>query len=307
MSLCVRELWAERYRSLRALRMPVERLSVFAGENGAGKTNLYRVLQLLQAAAAGRLAAELAGEGGMESASWAGERRKNEPARIKLGVGLSAGAISGPPDFRYEVEIGFPVREISAAFELEPQVKEERLTHHRGPRSTVLLERRGPHATVRTEDGDRVDVGDDLMASETALGGIADPSRFPDLGMIRQAMADWRFYHDLRTDPASPLRHASLAITSPTLASDGSNLAAVFATLAHIREDTVDLDRAITVAFPGARLDIPTPGRTATFGMIYPEYPHRVFAPHELSDGTLRFLGLGGGRFGDPAPALVFL
>src|SRR5215468_10108280 len=137
MALNVRELVAERYRSLRALRMPVERLSVFVGENGAGKTNLYRVLQLLQGAAAGTLAADVAAEGGMQSASWAGERRRNEPPHIALGVGLGTGAISGPPDFRYDVEIGFPVRGISAAFDLEPQVKAERLVHRRGPRQTV--------------------------------------------------------------------------------------------------------------------------------------------------------------------------
>jgi predicted ATPase len=307
MTLCVRDLSAQRYRSLRDLSMPVERLSVFVGENGAGKTNLYRVLQLLQGAAAGTLAADIAGEGGMESASWAGERRRSEPAHIALAVGLGDGPISGPADFRYEVEIGFPVRGISAAFDLEPQVKAERLVHRRGQRQTVLLNRHGPHATARAEDGEQIEVGDDLMASETALGGIADPSRFPDLGMIRQAMADWRFYHDLRTDAGSPLRSPSLAVTSPTLASDGSNLAAVFATLAHIRGDTADLDAAVADAFPDARLDIPAPGRTASFGMVFPDYPKRVFAPHELSDGTLRFLGLAGALLAYRPPAFIAL
>ena len=54
------------YRSLRAIRFPVGGLTVFVGANGVGKTNLYRALQLLQAAAAGTLARELASEGGME-------------------------------------------------------------------------------------------------------------------------------------------------------------------------------------------------------------------------------------------------
>jgi predicted ATPase len=67
------------YRSLRAIRFPVGRLTVFVGQNGVGKTNLYRALQLLQAAAAGTLARELAAEGGMESALWAGKRAANKP------------------------------------------------------------------------------------------------------------------------------------------------------------------------------------------------------------------------------------
>ena len=305
MSLGVRHLSVQHYRSLRALRMPVERLSVFVGANGAGKTNLYRALQLVQAAAAGTLALDLAAEGGMQSALWAGERRRTEPAQIRLGVGLGAGPMS--TDYEYEVAVGLPVRGISAAFELEPQVKEELVVHRRGPRSTKLLERRGPSLIARDEDGERVDFDADLMASETALGRLADPSRFPDLHLIRQTLADWRFYHDLRTDAGSPLRTPSLAVTSPTLASDGSNLAAVFATLAHIREDTRDLDRAITDAFPGAVVVIPAPERTATFGMVFPDYPKRVFAAHELSDGTLRFLGLAGALLAYRPPAFIAL
>jgi len=37
-------------------------LTVFVGANGVGKTNLYRARQLLEAAAAGTLARELAAE-----------------------------------------------------------------------------------------------------------------------------------------------------------------------------------------------------------------------------------------------------
>src|SRR5690242_13684408 len=76
------------YRSLRRIRFPLRRLNVFVGDNGVGKTNLYRALQLLQAAAIGTLGRELATEGGMESASWAGERRKHERPAIELEVGL---------------------------------------------------------------------------------------------------------------------------------------------------------------------------------------------------------------------------
>jgi len=145
------------------------------------------------------------------------------------------------------------------------------------------------------------------MASETALGSLSDPSRFPDLHMIQRTMLDWRFYHDLRTDASSPLRRPCLAVTSPTLTSDGSNLAAVFATLVHIRKDTADLNRAIEEAFPGARLVVPNPDRTASFGMIFPDYPKRVFESSELSDGTLRYLALAGVLLAYRLPAFVAL
>src|SRR5579863_3233304 len=90
MPLMVREIRAQGYRSLRAIRFPLGRLSVFVGANGAGKTNLYRALQLLQASAAGTLSRELAAEGGMASAVWAGDRRAKQPIRITLGVSFGS-------------------------------------------------------------------------------------------------------------------------------------------------------------------------------------------------------------------------
>jgi len=81
----------------------------------------------------------------------------------------------------------------------------------------------------------------------------------------------------------------------------------VFATLAHLREDTAPLDRAIEDAFPGARLIVPEPGRIASFGMVFPDYPHRVFDAAELSDGTLRYLALAGALLAYRLPAFIAL
>src|ERR1700732_4116373 len=92
MPLMLCEFHAAGYRSLRKIRFPVGRLGVFVGANGVGKTNLYRARQLLQASAAGTLSRELAAEGGMESALWAGERQAKKPVRIRLMVGLGNSA-----------------------------------------------------------------------------------------------------------------------------------------------------------------------------------------------------------------------
>ena len=302
------------YRSLRKIRFPVGRLGVFLGANGVGKTNLYRALQLLQAAAAGTLSRELAAEGGMESALWAGERPRNEPVRMTLGAGF-APVPASDPDYTYGVAAGVMSSEVrlgvryptAAAFPLEPQVKEETVTfQHRG-RSQKLLERRGPAAFARDADGVRHELGTELMASETALGSLEDPARFPDLYTLKRTMLDWRFYHEMRTDLDAPLRRPCLAVASPTLASDGSNLAAVLATLVHIRQDTFDLERTIEDAFPGAALEVPVPGRTASFGLRFADHPKRVFEAAELSDGTLRYLALTGALLAYRLPAFVAL
>ncbi|MBI1179170.1 MAG: AAA family ATPase [Alphaproteobacteria bacterium] len=304
----VERIEIEGYRSIRRLHFPLRRLNLFIGENGVGKTNLYRGLQLVQAAAASTLTRELAAEGGMESALWAGPRRKNEPARIRLGAALGGYAYGAETGLvqQYKVDVGLR-RPTGAGFLLEPQVKEEELVFTGGRRPLVLLERRGPHGFARDEEGVRHDLDEDLLPSETALAALRDPGRFPDLHAVRAAMLDWRFYHGFRTDPDAPLRRPCLAVTTPSLSSDGADLAAVFATLRWIREDTVDLDEAVADAFPGARLVVPEPGRMASFGMVYEDFPKRVFDAAELSDGTLRFLALAGALLGYRLPALVAL
>jgi len=305
MGLVVSEMEAEGYRSLRRLRFPAERLTVFQGANGAGKTNLYRALQLIQAAAAGTLARELASEGGMASVLWAGPRSARAPARARLAVTLSPGE-PAPGRFHYEVEIGMKAP-VEAALPLEPRVKEERLSFLGQRRPVMLLARRGPALTVTDASGQRTQPEQDLMPAETALSAVRDAARYPDLDVVRQTLLDWRFYHDLRTDAASPIRRPSLAIATPTLASDGSDLAAVFATLVYVREDTADLDAAIEDAFPGAELIVPMPGQTAGFGVRFADFPHRVFDAAELSDGTLRYLALMGALLGYRLPAFIAL
>src|ERR1700749_3415727 len=125
MALMLRDVRIAGYRSLRSIHFPVGRLSVFVGANGVGKTNLYRALELLQAAAAGTLAHTLAAEGGMESAMWAGERKRHEQLRITLKAGFAVAPVGGA-DYSYEAEIGFRIP-TAAAFALEPQIKEETL------------------------------------------------------------------------------------------------------------------------------------------------------------------------------------
>ncbi|MFY9289956.1 MAG: AAA family ATPase [Methylorubrum rhodinum] len=305
----VRDIEAAGYRSLRSLRFPVGPLSVFVGGNGTGKTNLYRALALLQAAAAGTLTRELATEGGMDSVLWAGTRRRTEPARVRLRADLADDATG--LTYGYAVEVGLVPQagdEIyGAAFRLEPQVKAERLTVQAGTRPTVVLDRDGPAGFVRDEEGRKRPLGTDLLATETALAALQDGMRFPELQIVRQAMGAWRFYHDVRTDAGSPLRKPCLAVTAPTLASDGHDLAAVFATLTHIRGDTAELDTAVDAAFPGARLVVPEPGREARFGLVFPDYPKRVFEASELSDGTLRYLALAGALLAYRLPPFVAL
>lgn len=292
------------YRSLRSIRLDIGQVSIFVGENGVGKSNLYRALQLIKASAEGTLAREIAGEGGMNSALWSGTRRIGQPARVIIDAQFVDDETA--VCYAYKVEIGLPPP-LSAGFAFEPHVKEESLTIEAGRRPVEMMSRKGQAIFARDGDGRRFEHPERVLNSETALALLGGAGRYPEVGDMRAAVAGWRFYHGFRTDTDSPVRRAALATTSPMLDEDGANLAAVFATLRHIREDTVDLDRCIADALGGAQLDVPVPGETATFGLVLPEFPQRVFRPQELSDGQTRFLALAGALLSYRLPKLIAL
>ena len=65
------------YRSLQDVWLPLSALSVVTGANGSGKSNVFRALALLKAAARGTFAEALAGEGGMPGVLFAGAAEQN--------------------------------------------------------------------------------------------------------------------------------------------------------------------------------------------------------------------------------------
>ncbi len=82
----LRSLHFQGYRSLRDFRMKLGRVTVVTGENGVGKSNVYRVLEMVQRMAQGRFAAAVAAEGGLPSMLWAGELKKNDKRRVSWKV-----------------------------------------------------------------------------------------------------------------------------------------------------------------------------------------------------------------------------
>jgi predicted ATPase len=300
----IRSMFAANYRSLKSIRMDMAGVNLFIGENGVGKSNLYRALQLVQAAVRGRLAHEIAREGGMASALWSGKRRSGDPVRIKLEVELldEERAVS----FHYRVEAGLRPAKAAAGFIFEPQVKEEELKVDAG-RPVTVMKRAGPGIFVRNAAGRMEEYPEQALTSETAIALLGDAGHYPEIGAFRRVIDGWRFFHGFRTDRDSPLRTPCLAVTAPLLDEDGSNLAAVFATLFHTRQDTVDLDRAVADAFGGARLAVPEPEEFAEFSLVFPDFPQRQFSPRELSDGQMRFLALAGALLSYRKPRFIAL
>jgi predicted ATPase len=282
------------YRSLRTLRVPLGQINVLIGPNGSGKTNLYRAMYLVARAAEGQLARTLADEGGFPSALWAGERYKG-PVRLTLEVTLDK--------MEYQLSCGLPNIE-NSAFVLDPEIKEENLWFRNGKKKVNLLERRHGSVRARNAEGQRVQMLLEDSITESVLAELREPAEFPVLAALRQEFLSWRFYHQFRTDPASPLRQPQAGARTPILAHDGHDLVAALQTIIEIG-DARALQKHVEAAFPGSSLKLQTPPKHPRFGlqMLMPGIP-RPFDARELSDGTLHYLCLLA-AFLSPRPAAL--
>jgi predicted ATPase len=275
------------YRSLRDVRIGLSRVTVITGGNGTGKSNVYRALRLLVDAAEGNLARSLAREGGMPSATWAGEGMPTKPGGgQRISIGFDDGMVA------YELRLGLPPgpperRHLPFAF--DPEVKEETLRPLASPR-VRFLERRNESTMLRDEEGRPITFAGQLDASESVLSQLAEPHRYPILSMLRERLRRWRFYHQLRTDADSPLRQPQIGARTPVLAHDGQDLAAALATIQDIGDPGALAD-AVADAFDGARVRIHVDGARFSLGLVAPGVRRELDAA-ELSDGTLRYLAL---------------
>ena len=279
--MAVQELWVEGYRSIRSLRLSLAPVTVVVGANASGKTNLYRALRLLSAAAEGTLARSLAEEGGLPSVLWAGPRKRNAPARFVAGVAFD--------DLAYELSCG-PMPPPQGPFELDPDVKEETVWAVDGNARHVVAQRGAGTAFLRDADGDRTTFPFELWNGESFLSQLSEPHRFPLLSALHAVLVRWRFYHHFRTDLDAPVRQPQVGVRTPALAHDGRDLAAALTTIEQIGDRAL-LHESIERAFPGARLELEPKRGVFTFRLAMPGLL-RPLEPAELSDGTLRYLCL---------------
>jgi predicted ATPase len=302
------------YRSLRNLVVPLGRLNLITGANGAGKSSLYRALRLLADAAQNAVVASLAREGGLPSTLWAGPeeigRRVRqgdyavEPTVRRNTVSLKLGFAADP--YSYAIDLGYPPP-AQAAFPLDPAIKRECIW--RGNlyrRSAVLVDRRNRVVQLAPAEGTEENIlTANLPSTDSMLASIADPQRAPEMLAVREMVRAWRFYEGFRTDPLSPVRTPQIGTFTPVLSNDGDDLAAALQTIMQFGNAEA-LSRTIDDAFPGTTIGIEVVGGRFELKL----HQHGILRPlsaAELSDGTLRFLLWTAALLTPRAPELMVL
>jgi predicted ATPase len=303
------------YRSLQQLTLPLGGLTLVCGANGCGKSNLYRSLGLIAAAARGDLVAALAAEGGLPAVFWAGPARttaamgrgeipvqgsvRREAARLRLG--LAGETLS------YAIELGYRADDLGSAIVLDPEIKREWIwaggPFH--PRS-LLVQRMGP-VVERAGDGRGRShpLALEVSPHESLFTAVSDPLEAPEVFQLRRMIESWRFYDSFRTDRLAPARTGRLATRTPSLAADGGDLAAAVQTICEIG-DKEGLQAAIADAFPGCRLGVDISQPIFRLQLHQPGLLRPLEAA-ELSDGTLRYVLLAAALFSPRLPPLLVL
>lgn len=269
------------FRSLKNVSWRPGDLNVIIGPNGSGKSNLLRMLEMISAAAQGRLSRYVQDEGGIGAILWDGE---TDTINTYLHILLPEDVAEAQVNYGFELQR----QGKSSAY----QVAKELLEAGRGgPEYLISF---ADHGSV-TQEGQKLVVSKDGHEKETLLSIVSGPlSSSKIINSLQNQFETWTIYQDIRTDQHAAIRQAPVSRLEQRVAPDGQNLINVLHTLySKDRQFKQDINDAMFAAF-GEEFDElvfpPDAGDQRVQMRVRWKTLKRDQSTAELSDGTLCFL-----------------
>lgn len=283
------------FRSLKNVTWRPGDLNVVIGPNGSGKSNLLRMLELISAAAQGKLSDYVQAEGGFGAIVWDGQA-----PQIVIRLTTSAVEVRfSQENVFYQVELFRTIGSYKIANELlgpsfvitdssDPSYIEGPFAH---------IDRNGSDSNIFNDDHLSMAVPEEVVSeTESLLSLAASPFTGNTLIPVYQKqLTSLSIYQDIRTDQSASIRQAPVSRLEQRVAPDGQNLINVLHTLyTNDRKFKQDINDAMFAAFGEAfdELIFGPAGDQRIQMRLRWKTLKRDQPTADLSDGTLRFLFL---------------
>lgn len=269
------------YRPFRDFSAQPNELTVIIGANGSGKSSLFDFLRFLSFAASNPLPPEIDPRAAGKCLF-----HKDGPERIRFKLTANLG-LRKP--LTYEAEIRGPVGDPRVTFErlatTEPLFEDD-------TDPFLFLDFRAGKGGVRDQKQRHLTRPEWVVQpNELALRRALDPT-LVTISQFQSYLASWKFYSGFDVSSTGAVRRPVPTEPNPTLAEDGSNLAAVLFYLATEHPDVwQELETHVRSVVPEfLSLNVKPRGGPGTVVGIWTETGGRELTFADLSDGTLRFL-----------------
>ncbi|HMV47519.1 MAG TPA: AAA family ATPase [Blastocatellia bacterium] len=282
----IKQLDVAGFRSLKNVSWKPGDLNVVIGQNGTGKSNLLRILELISAAAQGQLAKYIEALGGMSAILWDGLAPS-----IFLGLEIEQDSSSMFREETYKLKIDDNF--------FDPLIDREvwSARKHADDKNLVLIDRDAKQVVF---NGKPISSPAKIPQQETLLsllnslsfeGDAFDESSSAYL--FRRQLGALSVYHDFDVSQNSSIRQPAVPRYEHTIEPTGRNLVTVLHTLySGNRAFKQNIDLAMRAAFGNDYEEItfpPASDRRIQFRIRWKTL-RREQSAADLSDGTLRFL-----------------
>jgi predicted ATPase len=286
--LAIRRLILKRFRSIPAERLDFDNPTFLVGRNGSGKSNLVDAFAFLAEAMASPLQAVFDKRGGIASVR---NRTSGKSYPPNLGFGVELGPVNGDlTGGRYSFEIralqnyGFEV------------IREQ----------CSVRTKKGPFWFDRKKDAFESNVPGLRPAFDAASLGLPVVGGDARFAPIVRCLGGMRVY---AIEPAK-LREMQDPDSGTSLRADGSNATSVLQEIErHAKDEAERIGKILTSIVPNTtRVRTIKHGKKLSLGFTQQWGKNKLnFEAFNMSDGTLRALGLLTAVYQTPAPSLIVI